>query len=121
MFATADTIGLHPNSFGLLKRQKDTLNRYLLTASPQSGRVDTIWDMKVVQTTKLPPNYAIVFDSKVAILAFTRQALTIDMNMWSDTAWTNNQVLWRGEERIAVGYQNPKAINIVEGFPGSGS
>lgn len=121
MFATADTIVLHPNTFGLLKRQKNTLNSYILVASPQSGLVDRIWDCRVVQSTKVPMNYAIVFDSKVAILGFTRQALTIDMNMYSDTAWTTNQIQWRAEERIAVGYQKPKAINIVEGFPGAGS
>jgi hypothetical protein len=57
-----------------------------------------------------------------------------EVNMWSDTAWTTNQILWRGEERIAVAYQKPKAFalvalawwrprfdNIIEGFPGAGS
>jgi Phage capsid family len=121
MFARADTILLHPSTLGYLKRQKTTLGSYVLSGDPKTGLVDSIWDLKIVESTKLPMNYAIVFDSTVAILGFTRQALTVEMNMWSDTAWTTNQVLWRAEERIAVAYQKPKAINIVTGFPGAGS
>ena len=117
-YGTADKIALHPNTLGYLKRQKSSLNTYLLNPNPQTGNVDKIWNMDVIQNSKIPMNYAIVWDSSQAILGWTRQALTVATNPYATAAWSNNYLIFRAEERIAVGYPRPTAINIVTGFPG---
>ena len=112
---------MHPNTLGYLRRQRDTLGRYILPANPQTGLIDKIWDCSYVVNTKIPPNYVLVFDTSQAVLAFTREAMHIAMNPYGDAAWSQNYVVFRAECRVALGIPRPRAINIVEGFPGSGS
>jgi Phage capsid family len=120
-FATADTMAMHPATFGYLKRQKSTLNTYILQQNVQTGQVDSIWGCKPVINSYIPLDLVIVWDSTQAIYGWTRQALTVMLNPWGSPMWQTNFVSFRAEERIAVGYPRPTAINLVTGFPSSGS
>jgi len=120
-FGRASVMCMHPNTLGYLKRQKTTLGNYILNPDPTTGLVDTIWDCKVVTNSYVPMAYVIVFDATQAILGWTRQAMTVMLNPWGSPMWQENYVSFRAEERIAVGYPRPTAINLVTGFPGTGS
>ena len=123
-FGTADKMAMHPRTADYLARQVDTLGRYLLqsdTETAQTGRVSSIWNCDVIQNTWVPMNYVIVWDSSQAIMGWTRQALTVAMNPWGDTEWSQNFISFRAEERIAVGIPRPTAVCLVSGFPGAGS
>jgi Phage capsid family len=128
-FAKADTMIMHPQTLHYLRRQTDTLGRYLLIPAQetvQNGDVNSIWNCRVIQNTYLAPNYVVVFDSqKPAILAWTREALRVEMNPYGSDPntnyWSQGAIGFRAEERIAIGYPFPKATCVVSGFPGAGS
>lgn len=122
-FATADTAAFHPTTWNYLRRQKDSLNRYLLSPLPSEDQVNTLWGLDVVQNTMIPVGTGIIFDSRLAVRFWTRQALSIEVNWFGDTEWRYNAVSYRCEERVCIGVQRPKALLVLSGLaeitPGS--
>ncbi len=51
------------------------------------------------------------------MLAWTRHGLSLDINSWGGSEFTENYVTLRAEERIAIGVMRPTAISIVTGPP----
>lgn len=75
--------------------------------------------MRVVQNTYVLVGTAVVFDTTKAVLGWTRQGTTLEINSYGDTQWTTNSISYRCEERIAIGVQRPAAVNIVTGLAAS--
>jgi Phage capsid family len=117
-FANADLVVTNPTTWTFLKTQKSTTGLYVLAQNnPGSiGAMSDLWGVKVVVNTRIPVGTAIVLDTTQAVLAWTRQGMTIDTNMWGDTEFRNNQITFRAEERIQIGVQRPTAVNIVTGL-----
>jgi uncharacterized protein (TIGR03083 family) len=65
----------------------------------------------------VPAGTGIVFDTSQAVLAWTRLGLTMGVNQFGDTEWTNNLVSFRVEERVAIGVRRPTAVCTVTGLP----
>ncbi len=120
-FAQADIIAWHPTTAAYAKTRKDSLGRYLLTPDPQTGAVNSVWNLKSVENTKIAEGTALVIDTSQAVLAWTRQSLTVDMNPYGGDAWAHNYVTFRAESRQALGITRPKAICVVTGLTDSGS
>ena len=118
-FATADLVALHPSTWNSIRRQKTTFNSYILSPDPSTGQVESIFGVPVVVNTFIPAGTAIIFDTSQAVLAWTRLGLTMQVNQFGDTEWTNNLVSFRVEERIAIGVRRPSAICTVTGLPTS--
>jgi HK97 family phage major capsid protein len=123
-FAVADLIVLNVMDWDMIQKLKNTLGSYILSADTpnQIGNVDNIFGVRVVSTTKMPQGKAIVLDSRIACLAWTRMGMEILANPFDTYSWQSNAWSFRGEERIAIGVQYPKAISIVSGLnPSVGS
>ena len=106
-FATADLVAMHPTTWNAIRRQKTTFDSYILSPDPSTGQVESLWGVTVVVNTFIPAGTAIVFDTTQAVLAWTRLGLTMGVNQFGDTEWTNNLVSFRVEERVAIGVRRP--------------
>jgi hypothetical protein len=62
---------------------------------------------------------AVVLDTSKAVLAWTRQSWSLEINQWGDSEFTENYVTFRVEGRYQIGVMYPTAINIVTGLPSS--
>ena len=118
-FATADLVALHPTTWNAIRRQKTTFDSYILSPDPSTGQVESIFGVAVVVNTMIPAGTAIVFDTSQAVLAWTRLGMTMGVNQFGDTEWTNNLVSFRVDERIAIGVRRPTAVCTVTGLPTS--
>ncbi|WP_045380131.1 phage major capsid protein [Mycobacterium kyorinense] len=145
-FAEPDLVVLHPSTWGALRREKDSMGRYLLApggptkfsadGSPVVGRPDDemdrgayipqgvypangdIWGVPVVETTQCPAGTGIVASIRAGGgVAWTRWGLMLQFNMFGDSQWANNTYSYRVEERIALTVPRPAALNIVTGLP----
>jgi HK97 family phage major capsid protein len=123
-YCEADLIVLNVMDWDYIQKLKNTLGSYILDATePNSiGFVDNIFGTRVVATTKMPQGTALVMDTRIAVLAWTRLGMEILANQFDTYSWQNNAWSFRGEERIAIGVQYPSALNIVTGLnPSHGS
>lgn len=116
--ALADLIVLNPRDWDYIRKLKNTLGSYILqNVEPNEiGGIDNIFGVRVATTTKMPRGSAMVMDSKIAVLAWIRLGMEILSSRFGDYAFQNNSLMYRAEERIAIGVQYPKAINIVTGL-----
>lgn len=92
--AVANLIVIHPGTFGAVKRQKDSQNRYLLAPDPQDGQVSDIWGVQVLQTTACPAGTALLLDTRAQRLMF----------------------LWK---RLNLAVERPSAVLNITGLPTS--
>lgn len=120
-FATASVVAMHPTTWADLQLQKATNGLYLLNPNDPNaiGNLNDIFGVKVVQNTWIPAGTAIVADTSKAVLAWTRQSMTLDINQYGTNEFNENYVTFRVEGRYAIGVQFPAAINIVTGLPAS--
>lgn len=144
-FAEADLVVLHPQTWNALRREKDSMGRYLLAPDgpsnftsdgspaarlntqeapmaviPQGryGPNSSIWGVPVVETTMCPAGTGIVASIRAGGgVAWTRWAMMLQVNPWGDTEWTQNQVSYRCEERISLTVPRSQALNILTGLP----
>jgi HK97 family phage major capsid protein len=117
-YCVADLIVLNTEDWDMIQKLKNTLGSYILDANnPNSiGGLDSIFGTRVVATSKMTQGKALVMDTRIACLAWTRLGMEIMANQFDTASWQSNLWSFRGEERIAVGIQYPKAINIVSGL-----
>ncbi|ATL68138.1 phage major capsid protein [Nocardia terpenica] len=103
-YTDPNLLAMHPGTFSMLRRQKDTYGRYLLEAAADVA--NTTWGKRVVTNTKIPAGKVIVANSDY-IMGWTRMGMIIEMNQYADSNWTTNTVSFRAEERIAYGIMRP--------------
>ncbi len=117
-FTEANLILVNPGDWADIQLQKSTGGLYLLNPTdPNSiGNMTELFGCTIVQNTYVPSGTIVVLD-KNWVYAWTRQSMFIDINQYgsdgSTNYWTQNAVSFRCEERIAVGYARPTAINIL--------
>lgn len=112
---------MHPTTWADLQLQKSTTGLYLLDPTDPNaiGDLDNIFGVKVITNTYIPAGTAIVTDTSKSALAWTRHGLSLGINSWGGSEFTENYVTFRAEERIAIGVVRPTAISIVTGPPSS--
>lgn len=124
-YANANLVLMHPTTWTAIKTQKDLQDRYVLNLNQPNelGSVDNLFGVQVIVNTKVPQDVAVVLDTNIAVLAWTRLGLELTFNWQGDTEFRNNAYTYRLEERIAIGVQYPKAICVVDGLavPAPGS
>jgi HK97 family phage major capsid protein len=118
-FATADLVALHPTRWNAVRRLKTTFDSYILSPDPSTGQVESIFGVPIVVNTFIPAGTGLVFDTSQAVPAYTRRVLTMGVNQFGDTEWTNNLISFRVEERVAIGVRRPSAVCTVTGLPTS--
>jgi hypothetical protein len=121
-FCVADLIILNVQDWDYISKLKTTQNQYVLSAPTPNdiGYIDNLFGTRVISTTTMPQGKALVLDTRIAVLAWTRLGMEILSNQFDTYSWQQNAWSFRGEERIAIGVQYPKAMNIVTGLNPSG-
>lgn len=124
-FANANLVLMHPTTWTAIKTSKDLNDRYILALNQPNelGSVDNIFGVQVISNTKVPEDVAIVMDSSIAVLGWTRLGLELTFNQFGTWEFEHNALTYRLEERIGIGVQYPKAICVVDGLavPAPGS
>jgi len=115
-FCEPDAVVIHPTSWSIIRRTKDTQGRYLLNADPSSVEANMLWGIPVLATTSMPVGTALVANLEQGAQAFVRQGFTIDMSNQSGTSFTTNTTLVRAEERLTLGSPRPAALLKVTGI-----
>jgi HK97 family phage major capsid protein len=120
-YARANLVAMHPTTWADIQLQKSTGGLYLLNPTDPNaiGDLDNIFGVRVITNTWIPAGTAIVVDTSKAVLAWTRQAPSLEINQYGTNEFNENYVTFRVEERVAIGVQYPTALNIVTGLPSS--
>ena len=120
-FANANLVVLHPETWADLQLQKSTGGLYLLNPTdPNSiGSLNDIFGVRVVTNTYCPAGTALVADTSKAVLAWTRQSWSLEINQYGEQAFSENYVTFRVEGRYAIGVMYPTALSIVTGLASS--
>lgn len=115
-FVEPDTIVIHPTSWSIIRRSKDSQLRYLLNADPSSLEANSLWGIRVLATTAMPVGTALFANLEQGAQAFIRQGFTIEMSNQSGTSFTTNTTVVRAEERLALGSPRPAALLKLTGI-----
>lgn len=145
-YCEPDLCIMHPTTVGALRRIRDNTGRYVLdllagprnltadgsapaatprTANPggfipqgTSTQVADLWGIPIIETTQCPAGTAVALSVRAgAAFVYFKWGLMLQFNMYSDTAWENNLLQWRAEERFALATPRPEAISIIDGLP----
>ncbi len=118
-YGQADLVILNPTDWLHLKQTKTTFNSFVLRQNDpgELGGIDHLFQLRVAETTSMPQGTALVLDSKIAVNIFRRWGLTVEVNPFAGTEFTQNQLLVRAETRFGVGCIYPKTVCKVEGLP----
>lgn len=113
-FVDPDVIVLNPRDWGSagFALAKDSTGAYLLgdaVAAPKP----MLWGMRVVLTTTMTENTALVGNFARAAQAWIRQGPTFDVAPSSGAEFKSNVTLFRAEERIALEVVRPEALCAI--------
>ncbi|MDQ3784410.1 MAG: phage major capsid protein [Actinomycetota bacterium] len=116
-FTEPDAIVIHPSNLMTIQTQKDADGRYI-TNDPAAPGPETLFGMKVVATTKMTLNSALVGNFKEAATIYLRMAPTVEVAPvgGGTTEFISNQTLVRCEERLALAVQRPTSLISVTGL-----
>jgi hypothetical protein len=67
----------------------------------------------VITNTYCPAGSAVVLDTSKAVLAWTRQTWSLEINQYGTNEFNENYVTFRVEGRFAIGVMYPTAINLL--------
>lgn len=122
-FGVADLVLINPYSWLALRTLKAGTGNglYVLDQfNPNALGQETfgeLFGMKVVQSAQVPAGQAIVTDSSISTVAFTRQGMEVMSNWAGDTEFSEYSWSFRAVERIGIGVIWPQAIVIVNNLP----
>jgi hypothetical protein len=123
-FFEPDLVFMHPTTLGVLRRTKDTQNRYLLDlmSGPrgidQTNEQENLWGVQVVPTTQQAVGTAAVLSvPNGAAVVYVREALTTFFDPYSQAA--SNIYQFIAETRLVLATPRPSAICLVSGLPTS--
>lgn len=100
---------LHPTTWSMLQRSKDSQGRYLVQPDPTQATANTLWNVPVLQTTQIAVGTGLAMNTEIAAAAHIRQGITLQAD-YGQTGFEKNQTAFRCEERIALAVPRPSAI-----------
>jgi len=115
-FAVADLLVMHPSTRSKLRRQKDSMNRYLVNPDPTIDEADSLFGIPLVVTTTCPIGTVLAADARKAAMVYVRQGLSIETTPYNTDDFTHNLTRFRCEERLALATPRPAAMCIVTGL-----
>lgn len=119
-FAKADCIVCHPTTWLDLRTTQTSTKAFLLDQwqpmDTLGESLDVFFGVKVVQNTWVPEGMAIVMDTNLSTIGFTRMGLEIAVNYMSDAVFPTFAYQWRVVERLALAIIRPTAICVVSGL-----
>ncbi|NKQ52144.1 phage major capsid protein [Amycolatopsis sp. K13G38] len=113
-FASPDAVVLNPTDWSAIRRAKDAQNRYL-AVNPLDGSANTLWGIRVVQTSQIPAGTAVVANFMQGTLVYSVNTMRIDVDRGGD-AFIKNVTRVRCEERLIFCVTRPSAVVVVTGL-----
>ncbi len=116
-FTEPDAIVIHPTNLMSIQTQKDADGRYI-TNDPAAAGPEMLFNMKVVATTKMTLNTALVGNFKEAARIYLRMPPTVDVAQLGGgtTEFISNTTLVRCEERLALAVPRPTSLCSITGL-----
>ena len=116
-FTEPDALVIHPTNLATVQLAKDTQGRYL-TNDPAEPGPERLFGMRVVTTTKITLNTALMGNFSEAARLYVRQAPVVEIhpNAGGTTEFIANQTLARCEERLALAVPRPTSLISITGL-----
>ena len=116
-YTEPDAIVIHPTNLMSIQTAKDGDGRYL-TNDPAATGPEMLFGMKVVATTKMTLNTALIGNFKEAARIYLRMQPTVDVAPLGGgtTEFIANQTLVRCEERLALAVPRPTSLCAITGL-----
>ena len=116
-FTEPDAIVIHPTNLSTIQTAKDTTGRYI-TNDPAAPGPETLFGMRVVATTKITLNTALMGNFAEAARIYVRQPPTVELAPLGGgtTEFISNQTLARCEERLALAVPRPTSLISITGL-----
>jgi HK97 family phage major capsid protein len=116
-YTQPDGLIMNPATWGLLRRLKDSNNRYYFASdSPAVAATPTVWGVPVVTTTQIAAGTILIGDFGGSTVAYLRDGIRIDTSNQGTTQFTNNTCLVRAEERLLVTVPRPTGLLKLTGM-----
>ena len=109
-----DVMILNPVTRGLLRRQKDSMGRYL-AVDPAEGSLGKLWGVQLVVTTACPAGTAVLFNRGEFATLGIRDGLTVQTNYNADD-FRRNKLSLIAEVRELLAIVRPAAGIVVTGL-----
>ncbi len=119
-FMEPDACLINPVDWQNIRLAKDKNNQYY-AGGPFTGaygnggfsNVDSLWGLRMVQTTAAPLNAPIVGAFRQGGQIFRRQGITVEMTNSNEDDFRRNLIAVRAEERLALAIYRPGAFGQV--------
>lgn len=106
---------IHNQNIRKIAAIRDTMGRYLYNDSQANGDPATLKGRPVIENNWLPANQIYVGDFKQGYYLGDKQAMTVETNRYSETAWTQDLTSIRVVERIGGDLLIPNAVRRLTG------
>ncbi len=116
-FTEPDGLIIHPTNLSTIQTAKDTTGRYI-TNDPAAAGPEQLFGMRVVATTKITLNTALMGNFAEAARIYVRQPPVVELapNGGGTTEFISNQTLARCEERLALAVPRPTSLISITGL-----
>jgi HK97 family phage major capsid protein len=115
-FAEPDGIIIHPATYGIIRRSKDSQNRYYLQPDPTQGWNPSLWGCPVVLSTQCPVGTAVIGSFADSVVVYVRDGLRLETANQGSAQFTSNTTLVRAEERLLLTVPRPSGILKLTGL-----
>jgi HK97 family phage major capsid protein len=113
--ATANLLVLHPSDWSLIRRSKDSQDRYLTTADPTRDEANSVWGVPVLTTTVMSAGTGMLMDTMKFGKVIVREAITVKTGTNTDD-FVKNLTRFVAEERIGLAVERPSAVLKITGI-----
>jgi len=116
-FCEPDGLVIHPSNLATIQLAKDTQGRYITNDPAQSGP-ETLFGMRLVPTTKITLNTALMGNFAEAARLYVRQSPVVELAPLGGGTieFIANQTLARCEERLALAVPRPTSLISITGL-----
>lgn len=114
-YTEPDGIVMHPSTWGAVRTEKDSQNRYML-GDPGSTTDPRIWGIPVVLTTQIAAGTVLMGDFANSTAVYVRDSIRLETAAQGQQQFTNNTVLFRAELRSLLTVPRPTGLLKITGM-----
>ena len=111
--ATPDLCVLNPATWSGIRRSKDAMERYLLSADPSAAEASSIWGIEVVTATQCQPGDGLLVDTRKYGRAIVREPLSMRIGFANDD-FIKNVLRTVSETRLNNAIERPSSVLWVK-------